>query len=62
MPGRPRVSNPSLGLRWAATLPEIASVPVRSLLTKKIAPPPSAAWLSRSALPAIVSAMRLPSL
>ena len=44
MPGRPAVSNPSLGL-CCRTLSLIASVPVRSLLTKKIAPPPSAARL-----------------
>jgi hypothetical protein len=45
-----------------STLSLIASVPVRSLLTKKIAPPPSAAWLPVRWLPVIVSLKRLPSL
>jgi hypothetical protein len=44
------------------TLSVIAIVPVRSLLTKKTAPPPSAAWLPLSRLPVMVSAKRLPSL
>ena len=61
MPGRPAVWNPSLRLR-SRTLFLIASVPVRSLLTKKIAPPPSAARLSVTELPVIVSSKRLPSL
>ncbi len=40
MPGYPLVSNPSLGL-FRNVDPLIDSVPVRLLLTKKIAPPPS---------------------
>jgi hypothetical protein len=61
MPGRPAVWNPSLRLR-CRTLCSIASVPVRWLLTKKIAPPPSAAWLPARWLLVIVSLKRLPSL
>ena len=38
------VSKPSLGLSVSRE-PSIVSVPVRSLETKKIAPPPSRAWL-----------------
>jgi hypothetical protein len=45
MPGRPAVWKRSLGLR-SRVLSLIAIVPVRSSLTKKIAPPPSLAWLS----------------
>ncbi len=42
MPGS--VSKPSLGLSVSRE-PVMVSVPVRSLETKKIAPPPSRAWL-----------------
>ena len=38
------------------------SVPVRSLLTKKMAPPPSLAWLSVIVAPATCSVIVLPSL
>jgi hypothetical protein len=44
IPGKPRVSNPALGLP-RSTLSMIDIVPVRSLLTKNTAPPPSAARL-----------------
>ena len=42
MPGI--VSNPALGLSVSSE-PRMVIVPVRSLDTKKIAPPPSRAWL-----------------
>jgi hypothetical protein len=51
----------ALGL-LVSELSRIDIVPVRSLLTKKIAPPPSLAWLSSNTLPPIVSVIRLPSL
>ena len=44
IPGRPAVWKRSLRLR-SSVLCLIAIVPVRSSLTKKIAPPPSLAWL-----------------
>ena len=37
------------------------TVPVRSLLTKNTAPPPSLAWLSATTEPAIVMVNRFPS-
>lgn len=40
MPGKPDVSNPSLGLRRRDD-PSIVIVPLRSLLAKNTAPPPS---------------------
>src|SRR2546430_15638256 len=46
MPGKPAVWKPAFGLRCSLEF-LIVSVPVLSLLTKKIAPPPSLAWLSR---------------
>ena len=52
MPGKPAVSKPSLGLRRSVE-PSMRSVPVRSLLTKKTAPPPSLAWLSSMIVPAM---------
>ena len=61
MPGRPAVWKPSLGL-CCRTLCLIASVPVRSLLTKKMAPPPSAARLPVRWLSVTVSVKRFPSL
>ena len=51
MPGKPRVSKPSLGLRRSVDF-SIFIVPVRSLLTKKTAPPPSRAWLPVIRVPA----------
>jgi hypothetical protein len=52
--GNPSVSNPLLGLPLSVEL-WIASVPVRSLLTKKSAPPPSLAWLCSMIEPATVT-------
>ena len=39
----------------------MSSVPVRSLLTKKIAPPPSRAWLRVMRVPATSTRKSLPS-
>ena len=50
IPGRPRVSKPRLGLRTSREW-RIRIVPVRSLLTKKTAPPPSLARLSTHGRP-----------
>ena len=46
MPGKPAVSKPALGLAQRVESVR-ASVPLRSLLTKKMAPPPSLALLLR---------------
>ena len=45
----------------AASSGRCVIVPVRSLLTKKIAPPPSLAWLSSITVPAMRSVKTLPS-
>ena len=58
MPGS--VSNPSLGLRRRVE-ERISSVPVRSLLTKNTAPPPSRAWLRRIRVRASSTRKSLPS-
>ena len=51
----------SLGLS-SSVLSVIAIVPVRSLDTKKIAPPPSLAWLWSISVPATDSVIVSPSL
>ena len=48
------VSNPSPVLS-GMTESTMSTVPVRSLLTKKIAPPPSRAWLRVIFVPALVA-------
>ena len=50
MPGS--VWKPSLGLPRSVEL-RIVRLPLRSLLTKKIAPPPSRAWLRVIVVPAM---------
>jgi hypothetical protein len=60
MPGSPAVSKAPLTLRRRIEL-SMASVPVRLLLTKKMAPPPSLAWFSSMTLPAIRNVIWLPS-
>ena len=60
MPGKPAVPKPRLTLRSSVD-DVMRSSPVRSLETKKIAPPPSFAVLSRTMLPARSSVNRLPS-
>ena len=58
MPGE--FSKPSLGLRLSLE-ERISRSPVRSLLTKKIAPPPSRAWLPVIVEPATSTVKSLPS-
>src|SRR4029079_6908198 len=58
MPGS--VSKPSLGL-FRKVEERISSTPLRSLLTKKTAPPPSRAWLRRIRVPASSTRKSLPS-
>ena len=60
MPGKPRVSNLALGLRRRVEF-SIVIVPVRLLLTKKTAPPPSLALLFSMIVPAIRTVNWLPS-
>src|SRR6266516_3237709 len=60
IPRRPGVSNLSLGLCRSVEF-SIRIVPVRSLLTKKTAPPPSLAWLFSMTEPEMVTVNRLPS-
>ena len=61
IPGNPAVSKPALGF-MARTELLIDKVPVRSLLTKKIAPPPSLAVLLVIFVPHRLSVYVLPSL
>ena len=58
MPGS--VSKPSLGLSRRVE-ERISRTPLRSLLTKKIAPPPSRAWLPVILVPASSTRKSLPS-
>ena len=60
MPGYPSVSNPRLGLLRSSESAMISD-PDRSLLTKKIAPPPSFAVLSVIRVPQTRSVYVLPS-
>ena len=60
IPGKPWVSKPRLRL-WFSFDCVMRNSPVRSFDTKKIAPPPSLAVLSRTMLPARSSVNRLPS-
>ena len=61
IPGKPWVSKPRLGFR-RSTERSMISEPERSLLTKKIAPPPSLAVLSVISVPHSRSVNVLPSL
>src|SRR4051794_24091883 len=60
MPGNPAVSKPALTL-WRKVDESADIVPVRSLLTKKIPPPPSFAWLSGRIEPLTSRVKVLPS-